>query len=95
MRWVIITGMFNVADLAAEFCRYHLDLGVDRIIAADYGSYDGTVDILAPFIRQGVVQLVPVPTHHFVDYDPSNALLSRLRAKDGADWVSFLDGMNS
>ena len=37
MRWAIITGMYNVADLATEFCRYHLGLGADRIFVADYG----------------------------------------------------------
>jgi Glycosyl transferase family 2 len=91
MRWVIITGMYNVADLAAEFCSYHLDLGTDKIFVADYGSDDGTIDLLAPFVRAGVVQVVPIPTHRFVDYDPSNALLSMVRAEDAGDWVSFLD----
>ncbi len=91
MRWAIITGMYNVADLAAEFCSYHLDLGVDKIIVAEYGSDDGTLDLLRPFVREGVVQLVPIPTHRFVDYDPSNALLGMVRADDAADWVSFLD----
>ena len=49
MRWVIITGMYNVADLAVEFCRYHLDLGADKIFVADYGSSDGTIDLLHGF----------------------------------------------
>lgn len=41
MRWAIITGMYNVADLATEFCKYHLGLGVDKISVAEYGSDDG------------------------------------------------------
>ena len=91
MRWVIITGMYNVADLAIEFCRYHLDLGADKIFVADYGSSDGTIDLLAPFVRAGLVRVVPVPTHRFVEYDPSNALLNMVRSEDAGDWVSFLD----
>ena len=91
MRWVIITGMYNAADVAAEFCRYHSDLGVDKIFAADYGSEDGTIDALAPFVRSGLVEVVPLPTHRFVDYDPSNVLLRRVRANRDGDWVSFLD----
>jgi hypothetical protein len=91
MRWVIITGMYNAADVAAEFCRYHFDLGVDKIFAADYGSEDGTIDALDPFVRSGSVEVVVLPTHRFVDYDPSNALFSMVRANKAGDWVSFLD----
>ena len=91
MRWAIISGMYNVADLAAEFCSYHLGLGVDKIFVADYGSDDGTLDLLAPFARKGHVQIVPLPTHHFANYDPSNAILGKIRQEDTADWVSFLD----
>jgi hypothetical protein len=91
MRWAIISGMYNVADLAAEFCNYHLSLGADKIFVADYGSDDGTLDLLRPFAREGRVQLVPLPTHHFAKYDPSNAILGKIREEDAADWVSFLD----
>lgn len=91
MRWAIISGMYNVADLAAEFCRYHLGLGADRIFVADYGSDDGTLERLAPFVRDGRVQLVPLPTHNFANYDPSNAILGTIRKDTAADWVSFLD----
>ncbi len=91
MRWAIISGMYNVADLATEFCRYHLGLGADKIFVADYGSDDGTLERLAPFVREGVVELVPLPTHHFANYDPSNAILGTIRKENAADWVSFLD----
>lgn len=91
MRWAIISGMYNVADLATEFCSYHLGRGVDKIFVADYGSDDGTLDLLVPFVREGRVQLVPLPTHHFANYDPSNAILGMIRKENAADWVSFLD----
>ncbi len=91
MRWAIISGMYNVADLAAEFCLYHLALGADKIFVADYGSDDGTLDRLEPFLRDGLVELVPLPTQHFANYDPSNAILGTIREENAADWVSFLD----
>jgi hypothetical protein len=91
MRWAIISGMYNVADLAAEFCRYHLDLGVDQIWVADYGSMDGTLDVVRPLVRDGTVRLITVPTHRFKDFDPSNALLNLIRTEAAADCVSFLD----
>lgn len=91
MRWAIITGTYNVADLAPEFCTYHLELGVDRIFIAEYGSTDGTLDLLQPFARTGQVKIVPIPTHHFSTYDPSNAILAAIREEAAADWVSFQD----
>jgi hypothetical protein len=91
MRWAIITGMYNVADLATEFCTYHLELGVDRIFIAEYGSTDGTPDLLQRFVRTGQVEIVPIPTHHFATYDPSNAILAAIREEARADWVSFQD----
>ncbi|CAN5549681.1 hypothetical protein BH18VER2_BH18VER2_04650 [soil metagenome] len=91
MRWAIISGVYNVADLAAEFSRYHLGLGADKIFVADYGSDDGTHERLAPFVREGRVELVPLPTHHFANYDPSNEILATIRKRNVADWVSFLD----
>lgn len=91
MRWALISGMYNVADLATEFCSYHLDLGVDKIFVSEYGSNDGTLERLQPFARAGSVEIVPLPTHHFADYDPSNALLATIRKENSADWISFLD----
>ncbi len=91
MRWAIITGMYNVADLVAEFCEYHFSLGVDKIFVADYGSNDGTIDRLRPFLDAGRVERVPLPTHHLASYNPSNAILETIRKEDAADWVSFLD----
>lgn len=91
MRWAIISGMYNVADLATEFCRYHLGLGADKIFVADYGSDDGTRERLEPLVREELVRIVPLPTHHFANYDPSNAILGTIRQENAADWVSFLD----
>jgi hypothetical protein len=91
MRWAIITGMYNVADLVTEFCKYHLGLGVDKIFVADYGSDDSTLDRLCPFLDAGRVERVPLPTHHLASYNPSNAILGTIRKEGAADWVSFLD----
>jgi hypothetical protein len=89
MRWAIITGMYNVADLVTEFCKYHLGLGVDKIFVADYGSDDSTLDRLRPFLDAGRVERVPLPTHHLASYNPSNAILGMIRKEGAADWVSF------
>ncbi|HEY3662858.1 MAG TPA: glycosyltransferase family 2 protein [Chthoniobacterales bacterium] len=80
-----------MADLATEFCKYHLSLGVDTIFVADYGSDDSTLGQLRPFLDSGQVVRVPLPTHHLASYNPSNAILETIRKEDAADWVSFLD----
>jgi hypothetical protein len=91
MRWAIITGMYNAADLADDFCSYHLGLGVDRIFVAEYGSTDGTIDLLQRFVAMGQVEIVQIPTHHFASYDPSYAILAAIREQRIMDWVSFQD----
>ena len=91
MRWALVSGMYNVVDLATEFCRYHLSLGVDKIFVADYGSDDGTLDLLDPFVRARQAEVITLPTHNFASYDPSNVILGMIRETDAADWVSFLD----
>ncbi len=91
MRWAIITGMYNVADLVTEFCEYHFSVGVDKIFVADYGSNDSTLERLSPFLAAGRVERVLLPTHHLASYNPSNAILGTIRKDDAADWVSFLD----
>ena len=80
-----------MADLVTEFCRYHFNLGVDKIFVAEYGSDDGSLDLLDPFVRAKQVEIITLPTHHFASYDPSNAILGIIREKKAADWVSFLD----
>ena len=49
------------------------------------------IDVIRSFVRDGTVRLIPVPTHRFKEYDPSNALLEIVRTEAAADWVSFLD----
>jgi hypothetical protein len=46
------------ADIVKANIDYHLDHGVDFVIATDNGSIDGTVDILKDYERKGVVHLL-------------------------------------
>lgn len=48
-------------DIVYENLAFHLEMGVDHIIATDNGSDDRTRDILAAFERLGVMTLIDEP----------------------------------
>ena len=48
------------ADILESMLRFHLAQGVDRIIATDNGSVDGSLEILQRFERRGQLTLLQV-----------------------------------
>ena len=56
-RLVMTLLVRNEADVIEGNLRFHLDHGVDFIIATDNASTDGTTEILEEYVRQGVVHL--------------------------------------
>ena len=46
------------ADILESMLRFHLAQGVDRIIATDNGSVDGSLEILQRFERRGQLTLL-------------------------------------
>lgn len=49
-------------DVIEENILFHLDRGVDFIIATDNGSCDGTTEILAKYEKQGLLHLIHEPS---------------------------------
>ena len=73
-------------------CLSHLrNIGIDQIVVSDYGSTDGTLDILANERRAGdlLVELVDVST--VANYDTWSVRETALARSTGADWILFLD----
>ena len=58
---VLITMPYDQVDILSDFLDWHLDLGIDLILALDGGSTDGTRDVLDKFTRDGTSRLVPAP----------------------------------
>jgi hypothetical protein len=80
------------ADILDAHLAFHLDAGVDVVLAVDHGSTDGTSEILGRYAREGHVRL-------FREEGRQNeqgawvTRLARLAAtEERADWVLLSDG---
>ena len=74
-------------DIVDEFLRYHLELGIDFVVATDHMSCDGTEDVLARYERAGHLHLLRETSASFRQREWVTRM-ARLAATDfGAEWV--------
>ena len=79
------------ADIVDVQIRYHLNAGVDFVVATDHQSVDGTTDILESYVREGVLRRISV-TDTIMRDGPWRTHMARLAAMEhGADWVLNTD----
>jgi hypothetical protein len=90
-RIVLITMPYDQADIVADFLDWHLDLGVDLILALDGGSTDGTRDVLARYARTNRVVWFPLPERDMSQYSISDELTAMARDRYEADWIIYCD----
>lgn len=64
-RLVMTLLVRNEADVIEGNLRFHLDHGVDFIVATDNGSSDGTTEILEEYAKKGVIHLLHEPSRIF------------------------------
>ncbi len=77
-------------DVVPAQLAYHLNAGVDFVLATDNGSTDGTLEVLEAYERAGVLRLIR-ETGQFSD-GPWRTRMARLAATEhGADWVINTD----
>jgi Glycosyl transferase family 2 len=75
------------SDIVDEHLRYHLEQGVDLVIATDTSSNDGTTEVLESYARQGCLHLLRESGDNFRQAEWVTEM-ARLAAVDfGADWV--------
>ncbi len=78
------------ADIVAAQIAYHLNAGVDFVIASDHESEDGTTEILDAYERDGYLRRLAVSGE--VREAEWRTTMARLAASDhGADWVINTD----
>ena len=74
------------ADILESMLRFHLAQGVNRIIATDNGSLDGSLEILKRFERRGLLTLLQ-EAEHTHNQAVWVTRMARMAAAMGADWV--------
>jgi hypothetical protein len=91
VRIVLTLAVRDEADVIEANIRYHLDAGVDFIIATDHRSTDGTTEILRRYQRDGVLHLIRRHDEPFRQEEWVTQMARLAAASFGADWVINAD----
>ena len=90
-RIVLITVPFDQADILPDFLDWHLDLGIDLILAMDSGSTDGSRELLDTYAKTNRVVWTPLPERNIARYAQGDELAALARDRYGADWIILCD----
>src|ERR1043165_5088679 len=88
---VLAVGVYDNADILRDFIEWHYHLGIDFAIAYDYGSQDGSRDILADLARRKLVDWTTIPDNNYMRFDPFTRIARRARDEFNADWIIVVD----
>jgi hypothetical protein len=75
------------ADVIDAQVAFHLNAGVDFVIATDNNSRDGTTEILEAYARDGVLHLIREPAEGLRQGEWVTRMARLAAAEYGADWV--------
>lgn len=88
---VLITVPYDQGDILQDFLDWHLQLGIDVILAMDGGSTDGSRDVLEEYAKTGRVGWVPLPERDTRKYAVGDELAALARDRYDADWIILCD----
>jgi hypothetical protein len=90
---VLCFQTIDESDIVRDFIEYHASLGIERFVATDVGSTDGTLDILCEYERLGRLHLTRRnnPSLREEDRDWLTAATERARDHFGASWCVLAD----
>ena len=91
MKLVMTLLVRNEADIVDAQIAFHLNVGVDFVIATDNRSEDGTTEILERYQREGVLHLIREDGDDLRQSEWVTRM-ARLASEFGADWVINSDG---
>jgi hypothetical protein len=87
MKLVMTLRTRDEADVVDAQIAFHLNAGVDFVVATDHRSQDGTVEILESYARQGYLHVIHEEGDE-MDEGAWATRMSRVAAADfGADWI--------
>lgn len=91
MKFAALVGVKDEVELIAACVSHLRRIGVDQIVVSDYGSTDGTLDVLADESRAGDLTVESVRVSTVADYSTWSVRETALAASTEADWVVFQD----
>jgi Glycosyl transferase family 2 len=91
MNVVMTIVVRDEADIVGDQIRYHLEQGVDFVVATDHRSVDATTAILRAFERAGRLHLIRRDDEGFHQGEWTTEMARFAAAELGADWVIHAD----
>jgi hypothetical protein len=88
---LLLTRPSDQGDIIKDYIEWHLDLGVDLILAQDCDSSDNTHEVLNSFSNTGQVHWFPTPVKNYLNYRPGEIMAEIAREQHGADWIIMSD----
>jgi glycosyl transferase family 2 len=80
------------ADVVDALVSFHLNAGVDFVIAMDHRSGDGTAEILEAYEREGVLHLIRQTSSELRTREWRTGMARLAATEYAADWVIGCDG---
>jgi hypothetical protein len=87
MKLVLTVLARDEADIIDAQVAFHLNAGVDFVIATDNASQDGTTEILESYARQGCLHLIREPAEGLRQGEWVTRMARLATREFGADWV--------
>jgi hypothetical protein len=88
---ILAVHVLDNADVLRDYLEWYRQLGVDLVVANDFGSTDGGQEILEDFAKQGFVRWSHQASKKAQDHSPSDSLTELARERYGAEWVILCD----
>ena len=91
MKLVMTLLVRDEADIVDAQIAYHLDAGVDFVVATDNRSEDGTTDILERYARDGHLHVIREPGDDLRQSEWVTRMARLAAVEFGADWILNTD----
>ncbi len=91
MKLVMTLLVRDEADIVDAQIAFHLDAGIDLVVATDNRSQDGTTEILERYAREGHLHLVREPGEDLRQSEWVTRMARFAATELGADWILNAD----